>query len=204
MNFKSILSYYDIFSTKLTQFDGIPLLFIRLYLAPIFIQAGWTKLQAFEQTASWFGDPQWGLGLPFPELMASLAIASELIGGGLLLIGLLTRLTAIPLLVTMYVAAVSAHWQNGWLAISDANSWFADGTILLNQNVMDSVAKKEMAISILKEHGNYDWLTQSGSFVILNNGIEFAATYFVMLLVLLVFGGGRYTSIDYYLKQHLR
>jgi uncharacterized membrane protein YphA (DoxX/SURF4 family) len=35
----------------------------------------------------------------------------------------------------------------------------------------------------------------------LNNGMEFAATYFVMLLVLLVYGGGRYVSLDYWLKR---
>lgn len=46
------------------------------------------------------------------------------------------------------------------------------------------------------EHGNYDWLTSSGSVVILNNGIEFAATYFVMLLALFFMGGGRYVSLD--------
>ena len=35
----------------------------------------------------------------------------------------------------------------------------------------------------------------------LNNGIEFAATYFVMLLVLFFIGAGRYASIDYWLRK---
>jgi len=37
--------------------------------------------------------------------------------------------------------------------------------------------------------------------VILNNGIEFAATYALMLLVLITNGGGRYTSIDYWIAR---
>jgi putative oxidoreductase len=37
--------------------------------------------------------------------------------------------------------------------------------------------------------------------VILNNGIEFGVTYLVMLLSLLFTGGGRFTSIDYYLSR---
>ncbi len=37
--------------------------------------------------------------------------------------------------------------------------------------------------------------------MILNNGIEFGVTYLVMLLSLLFTGGGRFTSIDYYLSR---
>lgn len=57
---------------------------------------------------------------------------------------------------------------------------------------------------ILQEHGNYEWLTESGNFVILNNGIEFAATYFVMLLALFFMGGGRYVSVDWWLARFAR
>jgi uncharacterized membrane protein YphA (DoxX/SURF4 family) len=53
----------------------------------------------------------------------------------------------------------------------------------------------------LQTHGNYGWLTEHGSVVILNNGIEFAATYFVMLLVLFFYGAGRYVSADHWIKQ---
>jgi len=62
----------------------------------------------------------------------------------------------------------------------------------------------EAARSILQEHGNYDWLTGSGSFVISNNGIEWAVTYFVMLLVLFFVGAGRHVSADYYLARRFR
>ena len=58
--------------------------------------------------------------------------------------------------------------------------------------------------NILAEHGNTDWLYQNGSIVVLNNGIEFAATYFIMLLALLFIGAGRYTSCDYLLQKYYR
>lgn len=184
--------------SRISLLDGLPPLLIRLYLAPVMMQAGWNKLQGFDDVVAWFGNPEWGLGLPAPTLMAALAIAAEL-GGGLLFIpGLFVRWVAIPLAFTMLVAALSVHWDNGWLAIADADSWLASGAVLA------APEKLAMAESILQAHGNYAWLTSSGNFVILNNGIEFAATYLVMLLSLIFTGGGRYTSVDHYLGLERR
>jgi len=39
---------------------------------------------------------------------------------------------------------------------------------------------------------------------VLNNGIEFAATYLVMLAALFFLGGGRYVSVDYWLARRFR
>ena len=183
--------------------DGVVLLLIRLYLAPVMVQAGWQKLANFDSTVQWFGDAEFGLGLPFPYLLAILASLAEFIGGLLLVPGLAVRWVSIPLLITMVVAMVTVHAENGWLAIADANSWLADGTLLMNPSVMEAPEKLAAAKSLLEEHGYIEWLTSSGNFVILNNGIEFAATYFVMLLVLLCFGAGRYTSVDYYLSRYI-
>ena len=175
--------------------DGLAPLLLRLYLAPVMLQAGWTKLMSFEDTAAWFGNPDWGLGLPFPELMAALATGTELMGGALLVVGLAVRWVSIPLMVTMLVAAVTVHWENGWLAIADNSSWLA------NERIAEAGERLSRAKSILQEHGNYSWLTGRGSLVVLNNGIEFAATYFIMLLSLFFTGGGRYTSVDYWLAR---
>lgn len=180
---------------RIKYFDGLAPLAIRIYLAPVLIQAGYTKLVNFDNTAAWFGNPDWGLGLPMPEVMTALAAGTEFFGGILLLIGLATRLVAIPMMITMLVAAFTVHWHNGWLAIADPSSWLA------NEQVVNSAEKLAKAKDILKEHGHYDWLTSSGNFVVLNNGIEFAITYFVMLLVLFMFGGGRYTSTDYFISR---
>ena len=192
---------YQQIVARLQVADGIPLLLLRLYLAPVMIQAGWNKASSFDSIVDWFGNDDYGLGLPMPFVMAFLATAAELVGGVLLLLGALTRLVSIPLMVTMIVAMVSVHAKNGWLAIADASSWLADGTILTNENIMAAPEKLAAAKSLLQEHGHYDWLTSSGNFVVLNNGIEFAATYFIMLLVLFIYGGGRFFSVDYYVNK---
>jgi len=178
--------------------SGLAPFLFRIYLAPIFIQAGYNKLTNFEATASWFGNYEWGLGLPCPEFFVILAGGSEVLCGVLLIPGLVTRIAVIPLIITMLVAIFSVHWDNGWLAIADANSWLA------NQRVQDSVEQRSAINSILREHGNYPWLTRNGAVTILNNGVEFAATYFLILLSLLFSGGGRYTSVDYFLGEFLK
>jgi len=60
------------------------------------------------------------------------------------------------------------------------------------------------AKDILREHGNYGWLTAKGNLVILNNGIEFAVTYLLMLLVLFFNGAGKFLSLDYWIQQRFR
>jgi uncharacterized membrane protein YphA (DoxX/SURF4 family) len=192
---QQIVGFYSVFLNALKSIEGLAPLALRLYLAPVLIQAGYNKISHFDDTAAWFGNTEWGLGLPMPELMAALASGTELIGGAMLLVGLATRLVAIPMMVTMLVAAFAVHWQNGWLAIADASSWLA------NDKVLEASEKLAAAKSLLQQHGNYEWLTSSGNFVILNNGIEFAITYFIMLLALLVLGGGRYTSLDHLIAK---
>lgn len=167
-------------STRAVDFLG-PLA-LRLYLVPVFWMAGSKKLSDIESTAEWFGNPDWGLGLPFPELMAWMASLTEAGGAILLLVGLGVRWISIPLMITMIVAAVTVHLQNGWLAIAEGSE------------------QLDAARDILREHGNYDWLTENGSFVILNNGIEFAATYTIMLLVLFFAGPGK-ASIDHLISK---
>nr|WP_269836574.1 DoxX family protein [Rheinheimera soli] len=183
--------------------DFIPLLLLRLYLTPVMMQAGWTKLQNFDSTLSWFANPDWGLGLPAPALMLSLVILLELGGGLALLFGLFTRLTAFGLSITMLVAMLTVHAKNGWLAIADASSWLADGTIFTNEAVMAVPDKLAKANEILQQQPDYDWLISSGKLVVLNNGIEFAATYFVMLLLLVIYGSGRWLSLDYWLSRRV-
>tara|TARA_R110001583_G_scaffold5836_6_gene30869 strand:+ start:2391 stop:3008 length:618 start_codon:yes stop_codon:yes gene_type:complete len=193
--FRYIHRTHNKLGATLAHLDGIPALGLRLYLVPVFWMAGSSKMANFSATAEWFGNSDWGLGLPIPYVLAFLATATEVLGAGLLLLGLASRWIAIPLAVTMIVAALSVHWQFGWQAIADASAPFA------NARVAESVDKLAAARSLLDAHGNYDWLTSSGNIVILNNGIEFAATYLFMLLALMAMGGGRYVSADYWLKR---
>lgn len=184
---------------KLKAADFLAPLALRIFLAPIFILAGWGKLTSLENTAYYFME---FLGLPAPMLMAVLAGGAEFVGGIALLIGFAVRAWAIPLMFTMLVAAVSAHWENGWHALPESTltvpwEWRTDLIEEANQ-------RKEAAKSLLRNHGNYGWLTETGSITILKNGIEFAATYFIMCLVLLFTGAGRFTSIDYWLAKRFR
>jgi len=177
------------------SFDFLAPLALRLYLVPIFWMAGTKKLAAFDSTVDWFGNPDYGLGLPFPSLMAGLATWVEIIGAVLLFLGLAVRWVSIPLMATMFVAAVSVHLKNGWLAIAEGSGFFA------SERTAGAIERLNIAKDILREHGNYNWLTENGGFVILNNGIEFASTYFIMLLALFFIGAGKHLSIDYWLVK---
>lgn len=177
---------------KTKSFDFLGPLLLRLYLVPIFWEAGTRKLNHFSDTAAWFDK---GLGLPMPEVMAFLATATEIGGAVLLFLGLGTRWMSLPLMVTMIIAMVSVHWQNGWLAIATGEGFFA------TERTQGAVERLGRAKEILREHSDYAWLTENGNFVVLNNGIEFAATYFIMLLVLFFIGGGRYVSADYWIGR---
>lgn len=183
---------------KFRAIDFLAPLLLRIYLVPIFWMAGTKKLGAMEDTIAWFGNPDWGLGLPMPALMAYLATFTEVFGAVLLAIGLAVRWISIPLMVTMVVATVTVHWQNGWLAIAEGGGVFA------SERTVGAIERLDRAKDILREHGNYEWLTENGSFVILNNGIEFAATYFLMLLTLFFLGAGRYLSLDHWLARAFR
>lgn len=185
------------------QVDFLAPLALRLYLAPVFWVAGMNKLTGFDDVVEWFGNPDWGLGLPLPWLMAALATAAEAGGAVLLLLGLGTRLVVLPLMATMVVAAATVHWEQGWQAVHDGQSPFASAYVLGLEAEDVSAAGERLAAarSLLREHGDYEWLTEHGSLVVSNNGIEWPATYLVMLLALLALGGGRWVSADHWIAR---
>jgi uncharacterized membrane protein YphA (DoxX/SURF4 family) len=223
---KKLSTFYSAFEKVVSRLNGIPALLIRLYLAPVLIMAGYSKLQlsnsavsgfaaftADPNIVSWFGNAEWGLGLPFPTLLANLAAWTEFLGGWLLLVGLLTRLVSIPLMFTMFIAATTVHLDNGWFAVTPTNpdtspakmmAWFGvDAAEQSLINSQETAMRLERMRTILDENGNTNWLYENGTIVVLNNGIEFAATYFIMLLALFFIGAGRFTSIDHLLKSKL-
>lgn len=76
------------------------LLVIRLFWGWQFMQTGWGKLHNLDRTTNFFS----GLGIPFPHLNAVMASCTELVGGTLLALGLLTRFATVPLIFCMCIA----------------------------------------------------------------------------------------------------
>lgn len=185
---KRLMSWCD----KAKMLDFLGPLALRLYLAPVMWMAGVNKFTNFSDTTEWFGD---NLNLPLPYLLVFMVAFIELLGSICLLFGFGIRLISIPLMIIMIGAAVTVHLQNGWLAIAGGSGIFA------NERTTGAIERLNRAKDLLKENGDYSWLTENGSFVVLNNGIEFATTYSIMLLVLFFIGAGHYLSLDYWLKR---
>ena len=193
----SVATKAQMYLDKINVTDFIAPLLLRLYLVPVFWMAGTMKLGSMESTIEWFGNPDWGLGLPLPFLMAWIATLTEVIGAVCLFFGFATRWISIPLIITMVVAAVTVHLPNGWLAIAEGSGLFA------TERTMGAIQRLDRAKEILQDNANYSWLTENGSLVILNNGIEFAATYTIMLVALLYVGAGK-LSIDHFIAKRFQ
>ncbi|MDA8868475.1 DoxX family protein [Pseudomonadales bacterium] len=193
----SVATKAQMYLDKINVTDFIAPLLLRLYLVPVFWMAGTMKLGSMESTIEWFGNPDWGLGLPLPFLMAWIATLTEVVGAVCLFFGFATRWISIPLIITMVVAAVTVHLPNGWLAIAEGGGLFA------SERTMGAIQRLDRAKEILQDNANYSWLTENGSLVILNNGIEFAATYTIMLVALLYVGAGK-LSIDHLIAKRFQ
>jgi putative oxidoreductase len=82
----------------------LPPLLARITVGVIFIGTGWGKLHTLPDVTNFFAE----LHIPAPHFNAILAASAEFFCGGALLLGVLTRLAAIPLVITMIVAIVTA------------------------------------------------------------------------------------------------
>lgn len=187
----TILNRYDRLIEKCKKWDFIVLFSVRLFLVPVIFVGARSKVLGFAGTVAWFGasTAEGGLNLPFPELLAFLAAATEVVGCICIALGLFTRIMAIPMIFMMSVASAMVHWKHGWDAIATSGM---EATIRLNGFI------EWLAVNF---PGRYNYITELGDLVMLNNGMEFAVTYFVMLMVLFIYGGGRYVSLDYWLKK---
>ena len=89
-------------------------LLLRILVGGLFIRYGYTKLAAFNDMLPMFGDPI-GIG---GKLSLILVIFAELVCGFLVAIGFLTRLTVIPIFITMSIAFFVAHANDAFDAKS--------------------------------------------------------------------------------------
>lgn len=88
---------------SLEQARWIPQLLVRLFVGYFFVETGWGKVHNLDAMAQRFA----GWGIPFPAFNAVLSGYTELIGGALIVLGLFTRLAAIPLFINMLVAILA-------------------------------------------------------------------------------------------------
>ena len=96
--------FYDWSRAIASWFTWLAPLAVRIVVGVVFTQTGWQKLNALPRMIQNFRD--WGI--PAPEILTPLASGIEFVGGLLLLVGLLTRFAAVPLMIVMVVAILSA------------------------------------------------------------------------------------------------
>ena len=85
---------------KLSQHEWLGPLLLRLVFGWFWLETGWAKLHNLEFFSQRF--VEWGI--PLPMLSATASGAVDLVGGALLILGLGTRLVAVPMIVNMLVA----------------------------------------------------------------------------------------------------
>jgi putative oxidoreductase len=92
---------------------GYAPLVVRVLAGIIMFAHGWQKFQGGPAN---FGGFLSQLGVPAPELMAYVVTFVELVGGALLIVGLLSRLSALLLTIDLVVAIVLVKLNVGLIA----------------------------------------------------------------------------------------
>lgn len=82
------------------RLDWLAPLLLRLVFGYFWLETGWAKLHNLDAFAMRFE----GWGIPWPHASAAVSGATDLLGGALLMLGLATRLAAVPMIVNMLVA----------------------------------------------------------------------------------------------------
>lgn len=80
----------------------------RILLAWMFVPAGWGKIAGFSGTVAYATKA----GLPLPEVGVAVALAIELVGGLMLLLGIGTRWAALAL--ALFTAVAAFYFHNYW------------------------------------------------------------------------------------------
>lgn len=88
----------------LGKIDWLAPLLGRVTLGVLFVSTGWGKVHNLDRVAGFFTE----LGIPAPAFQATLVSYVELIGGSLLLAGLVADFAAVPLIISMFVAIITA------------------------------------------------------------------------------------------------
>jgi putative oxidoreductase len=121
MKFQSIEKYNNLLVRVLSSLQSPFLLAVRLYWGWQFAQTGWGKLTNIGKVVNFFTE----LGIPAPALNAYFVSGLEFAGGLLLLLGLGSRLVALPLTIDMIVAYITADREALFSIISNPDKFTA-------------------------------------------------------------------------------
>lgn len=81
-------------------------LIARITVGYVFMLTGWGKLQNLDRVMEYFTS----LGIPAPHILTPFVSGLECFGGLFLMLGVLTRINAGGLAITMIVAIITAKW----------------------------------------------------------------------------------------------
>lgn len=117
-----MISYlYGLFVRACNYLQSPFLLLVRLYWGWQFAQTGWGKLGGIDKVIHFFTT----LGIPAPALNAWFVSGLEFAGGILLIVGLGSRLIALPLAIDMIVAYITADRDALGKILSDPDKFYA-------------------------------------------------------------------------------
>jgi putative oxidoreductase len=111
---------YAGFVTAASYLQSPFLLLVRLYWGWQFTTNGWAKLHNLSHVTEFFTS----LGLPAPHLTAVFVSTVECVGGILLAVGLLSRLTGLALTIDMFMAYITADRAALTSIISDPGKFY--------------------------------------------------------------------------------
>lgn len=110
---------YGLFLKGATSLQSPFLLAVRLYWGWQFFQTGLGKLNNIAKVVDYFTS----LGVPAPALTAHFIALLETVGGILLILGLASRLIALPLVIDMIVAYLAADREAVTSIFSDPDKF---------------------------------------------------------------------------------
>jgi putative oxidoreductase len=113
--------YYELLISIASSLQSPFLLGIRLYWGWQFVQTGWGKLSDIHKVVGFFT----GLGIPAPALNAWFVSGLEFGGGLLLIVGLGSRLIALPLVIDMIAAYITADREALFSIVSSPDKFMA-------------------------------------------------------------------------------
>lgn len=96
--------FYDWSNRFASYFKWLAPLAVRITVGLVFMSTGWIKLNNLPAIARNFE----AMGIPSPHILTPFVSGIEFFGGLALVLGLLTRFAAVPLMIVMIVAIVAA------------------------------------------------------------------------------------------------